>query len=275
MFKNICKTVVLLTMVLTMPYVITKYQNVNMLKTSSEITSPDTILREYCIQQLSKEVTPQYTDEMLKVQAILVRTTVYKEIEELGKEFLSGKTLDKEEIDILYKQKLEKAWDETEGQVVMYENKLALVPFHQVSNGKTRNGEEVLGSNEYSYLQVVECQQDVEAKNQLKSQFIEETGVLIEEWDSAGYVTSVSVAGEKMSGEAFREKYQLASSCFEVQEFENRTRVITKGVGHGLGISQFSANKMAEDGKTYLEILQFFFPGTEIKEVAEILWNIE
>lgn len=275
MFKNICKTVVLLTMVLAMPYVITKYQNVNILKTSSEITSPDTILREYCIQQLSKEVTPQYTDEMLKVQAILVRTTVYKEIEELGKEFLSGKTLDKEEIDILYKQKLEKVWDETEGQVVMYENKLALVPFHQVSNGKTRNGEEVLGSNEYSYLQVVECQRDVEAENQLKSQFIEETEVMIEEWDSAGYVTSVSVAGEKMSGEAFREKYQLASSCFEVQEFENRTRVITKGVGHGLGISQFSANKMAEDGKTYHEILQFFFPGTEIKEVAEILWNIE
>ena len=275
MFKNICKTVVLLTMVLAMPYVITKYQNVNILKTSSEITSPDTILREYCIQQLSKEVTPQYTDEMLKVQAILVRTTVYKEIEELGKEFLSGKTLDKEEIDILYKQKLEKAWEETEGQVVMYENKLALVPFHQVSNGKTRNGEEVLGSNEYLYLQVVECQRDVEAENQLKSQFIEETEVMIEEWDSAGYVTSVSVAGEKMSGEAFREKYQLASSCFEVQEFENRTRVITKGVGHGLGISQFSANKMAEDGKTYHEILQFFFPGTEIKEVAEILWNIE
>ena len=235
----------------------------------------DTMLREYCVRQLSKEVTSQYADEMLKVQAILVRTTVYKEIEELGEKFLEEKITQEEEIDLIYRQKLEKSWDETEGQVAMYGEKLALVPFHQVSNGKTRNGEEVLGSKDYPYLQVVECQRDVEAENQLKSSFIEETGILIEEWDSAGYVTSVSVAGEKMSGEAFREKYQLASSCFEVQEFENRTRVITKGVGHGLGLSQFSANKMAEDGKTSEEILQFFFPGTEIKEVAEILWNIE
>ena len=275
MFKKICKLIIIIGLVLILPYGIIRFLNENELMSSNTPINVDTMLREYCIQQLSKEVTPQYADEMLKVQAILVRTTVYKEIEELGEKFLEEKITQEEEIDLIYRQKLEKAWDETEGQVAMYGEKLALVPFHQVSNGKTRNGEEVLGSKDYPYLQVVECQRDVEAENQLKSSFIEETGILIEEWDSAGYVTSVSVAGEKMSGEAFREKYQLASSCFEVQEFENRTRVITKGVGHGLGLSQFSANKMAEDGKTSEEILQFFFPGTEIKEVAEILWNIE
>lgn len=275
MFKKICKTIILLVLVLILPYTITRYLNENTLKTSSSVTEFNTILQNYCIQQLAKEVTPQYADEMLKVQAILVRTTVYKEIEELGEKFLEEKITQEEEIDLIYRQKLEKAWSETEGQVVMYGEKLALVPFHQVSNGKTRNGEEVLGSKDYPYLQVVECQRDVEAENQLKSSFVEETGILIEEWDSAGYVTSVLINGEKIRGEAFREKYQLSSSCFEVQQFEERTRVITKGVGHGLGLSQFSANKMAEDGKTSEEILQFFFPGTEIKEVAEILWNIE
>ena len=275
MFRKICKLIIIIGLVLILPYGIIRFLNENELMASNTPINVDTMLREYCVRQLSKEVTSQYADEMLKVQAILVRTTVYKEIEELGEKFLEEKITQEEEIDLIYRQKLEKAWDETEGQVAMYGEKLALVPFHQVSNGKTRNGEEVLGSKDYPYLQVVECQRDVEAENQLKSSFIEETGILIEEWDSAGYVTSVSVAGEKMSGEAFREKYQLASSCFEVQEFENRTRVITKGVGHGLGLSQFSANKMAEDGKTSEEILQFFFPGTEIKEVAEILWNIE
>ena len=275
MFRKICKTIILLVLVLILPYIITKYLNENMLKTNSSASDFNTKIKNYCIHHLAKEVTPQYADEMLKVQAILVRTTVYKEIEELGEKFLEEKITQEEEIDLIYRQKLEKAWDETEGQVAMYGEKLALVPFHQVSNGKTRNGEEVLGSKDYPYLQVVECQRDVEAENQLKSSFVEETGILIEEWDSAGYVTSVSINGEKISGEAFREKYQLSSSCFEVQQFEERTRVITKGVGHGLGLSQFSANKMAEDGKTSEEILQFFFPGTEIKEVAEILWNIE
>ena len=34
-------------------------------------------------------------------------------------------------------------------------------------------------------------------------------------------------------------------------------------------------NSEAEKGKTYEEILQFFFAGTEIKEVAEILLDTE
>jgi stage II sporulation protein D len=50
---------------------------------------------------------------------------------------------------------------------------------------------------------------------------------------------------------------------------------VTKGVGHGLGLSQYTANEMAKEGKNYKEILQFFFEGTEVKEVAEILWKVE
>ena len=42
-----------------------------------------------------------------------------------------------------------------------------------------------------------------------------------------------------------------------------------------LGMSQNTANKMSKKGKTYEEILQFFFAGTEIKEVAEILLDTE
>jgi len=40
-------------------------------------------------------------------------------------------------------------------------------------------------------------------------------------------------------------------------------------------MSQNTANKMSKKGKTYEEILQFFFAGTEIKEVAEILLDTE
>lgn len=40
-------------------------------------------------------------------------------------------------------------------------------------------------------------------------------------------------------------------------------------------MSQYSANKMAKKGKTYQEILDYFFEGTEIKEVVEILIDAE
>lgn len=52
-------------------------------------------------------------------------------------------------------------------------------------------------------------------------------------------------------------------------------RVTTKGIGHGLGMSQNTANEMAKEGKQYDEILQYFYEGTEMKEVAEILLNVE
>ena len=42
-----------------------------------------------------------------------------------------------------------------------------------------------------------------------------------------------------------------------------------------LGMSQYSADRMAEEGYTYDEILQYFYEGTEIKEVAEILQDVE
>ena len=41
--------------------------------------------------------------------------------------------------------------------------------------------------------------------------------------------------------------------------------VTTTGKGHGLGMSIWTAGKMAEEGRTYEEILAFFFDGTEIK----------
>ena len=40
-------------------------------------------------------------------------------------------------------------------------------------------------------------------------------------------------------------------------------------------MSQFSAEQMAKEGGTYEEILQYFYEGTEIKEVAEILQDVE
>ncbi|OAS82855.1 SpoIID/LytB domain-containing protein [Metabacillus litoralis] len=37
-----------------------------------------------------------------------------------------------------------------------------------------------------------------------------------------------------------------------------------KGYGHGVGMSQWGANFMGESGKTYKEIIQFYYPGTLI-----------
>ena len=46
--------------------------------------------------------------------------------------------------------------------------------------------------------------------------------------------------------------------------------ITVTGNGHGLGMSQWTANEMAKAGNTYDQILQFFFEGTVInKDIQE------
>lgn len=42
-------------------------------------------------------------------------------------------------------------------------------------------------------------------------------------------------------------------------------KVTGKGNGHGVGMSQWGANEMAEKGKTYKQIIGYYYPGTQVK----------
>lgn len=290
--KKICAVFVIIVL---LPYIVTIFMNGKSMETNqngkngyikveTDAGVKEIPLEEYCIGTLAKEISVEFEPEALKAQAIVVRTTIYKKIEEEGenavmKERFFTKSDMKNQwgrsaFQKNYK-KLKQAWEETDGQVVMYNGQLAMVPFHQLSNGKTRIGKEVLGSDAYPYLQMKECPKDVEADGQMESRLIKVFGAAIASQDSAGYVTGVKVGEETVNGETFRDSYGLLSSCFELQDFEGKTRVTTKGVGHGLGMSQNTANEMAKEGKKYNEILQYFYEGTELKEVAEILLNVE
>ena len=276
MLQRIKKAFAILIIIVLLPYIITIFMNGGTAQSTEKTDGKAELLKAHCIGVLAKEVSSEYEDEMLKAQALLVRTTVYKQVEEQGEAIMEQEGFgDTSEIDASWYRKLEQIWNDTENEVIMYQEKLALVPFHQVSNGKTRDGKEALGSEDYPYLQIRECPKDVAANNQMESKFVEVKGAKVASTDTAGYALTVTVGEETMTGENFRDKYGLASSCFELQEFKANTRVITKGVGHGLGLSQYTANEMAKDGQGYKEILQYFFVGTEVKEVAEILWNLE
>ena len=254
-----------ISILVLLPYIVTVFINGKAVNADAR-----SLLDTYCLNMLANEVSSDYEDEMLKVQAVIVRTTVYQNVDEIVAEEIES--LD---ADPAWRRRLERAWKETEGQVLMYENELALLPFHYLSNGKTRSGEEVLESTSYPYLKVKECLADLECEEQLSVQMLELSGAEVVKKDSAGYVMELKVGELVQSGEKFREEYGLASSSFELQSFSEVTRVICKGIGHGLGLSQYSANEMAKEGKNYQEILQYFYEGTSLQEVAEILWDGE
>lgn len=279
--------------IVLLPYVVTVFLNGPSIETAAPADEMEVMVKqgekeiqlpldEYGIGRMAKEIPASYEEETIKVQAILVRTAVYKQLKEEGSEavladdFWTEKEM-KEEWGSRkfseYYRKMENAWQETEGQVVMCGEELANTPFTRLTNGSTRDGKEVLGSEDYPYLKIKECPLDIESKDQIRTVTTEDMDAEIKETDTAGYVTSVRVGEETMSGEEFREKYKLDSSCFILQKYDGKMRITTRGIGHGLGLSQYTANEMAKEEKTTEEILQYFFEGTEIREVAEIIRN--
>lgn len=279
-----------LTILILLPYVITIFINGPSIRTAAEVSAVtvkvekekktiDMDLVKYCIGRLANEMPAGYKEEALKAQAILVRTVVYAQILEEGSaaalpdEYWSEKEM-KENWGTEYHskyRKLKKAWEDTDGQVLMYEDKLANVPFCRLTNGSTRDGKEVLESEEYPYLKMKECPFDIESKEQIQTTILEDMDAEVTETDSAGYVKKVRVGENTMGAEEFRKEYQLSSSCFTLQRYDGKLRVVTRGVGHGLGMSQYTANRMAKNGGTCEDILNYFFEGTRIEEVAEIV----
>ena len=276
-----------------LPYVVTVFLNGSSIETSSRVDDThvkvkngdnevDMSIEEYCIGRIAKEIPVTYEEEAVKAQAVLVRTAVYKMIKETGsstvleEEFWTAKEMEKQWGAVKYAanyNKIKKAWQDTEGQVLMYGETIASTPFCRMTNGSTRDGKEVLGGEEYPYLKIKECPLDIESKEQMQTIILDDMDAEVTGQDTTGYVTSVRVGQESVSGEEFRKAYGLSSSCFTLQKYDGKLRAVTRGVGHGLGMSQYTADQMAKEKKGYQEILAYFFEGTEIKEVAEILLN--
>ena len=67
-----------------------------------------------------------------------------------------------------------------------------------------------------------------------------------------------------LSGTEVRNIFELRSANFEIELKDKSLVFKVKGYGHGVGMSQWGAEVMAKDGKTYREILSYYYPDTEI-----------
>jgi stage II sporulation protein D len=66
---------------------------------------------------------------------------------------------------------------------------------------------------------------------------------------------------------------KIRSDLYDIRN--NRDQVIFsgRGAGHGVGLCQAGASEMAREGKTYREILDFYFPGTKLTQVQPEQWQ--
>ena len=81
---------------------------------------------------------------------------------------------------------------------------------------------------------------------------------------ASGYVASLPVCGQTVSGAALRRALGLRSACFTLRYQDGGFCITTRGYGHGVGLSQWGAKALAEQGQGYADILAHYFPGTQL-----------
>ena len=251
-------------------------------------------MEEYLVYKLSTVMPETYEKEALKAQSVLLRTEVVQAIaKQEGEELLlSGAGQSKwYEMDISSERfrNWKQAVDETAGLYLCCQGEPIQASYFQISNGGTRDAAEVWDTDQRPYLRSVSCIQDKAAQNYSsrvrvsKTDYLRAvqsrlTGAFSEQelweevkltYDTAGYVTGVSFLkqdgeAEQIDGETFRYLFDLPSASFEMEREEREVIFRVAGVGHGFGMSQYSANCMALNGKTYDQILENFFYRTEL-----------
>ena len=228
-------------------------------------------------------------DECIKAQAVIARTNFRAAVKE-GKsipESIPESTLKElwgETYDTYYKR-LKTLIAETKGETLQYNGEYIYAAYHQISAGNTRTMQEYAGADKMPYLSMAACHEDVTAENYLnvyfwkKDEFLtlmktffpegnvsSTQEVYVLERDEAGYALRVQVGQTTVDGEYFRNQLALPSACLEISLIEENVRLVTMGVGHGFGMSQHTAKKMAEAGSGYKEILNYFYKGVVLSE---------
>jgi stage II sporulation protein D len=79
-------------------------------------------------------------------------------------------------------------------------------------------------------------------------------------------VKSVKVGSITMTGAKFRTMLGLKSANFKIVFKSSNVEIDCSGYGHGVGMSQWGANAMAKEGKSYIQILSHYYQGTVISK---------
>lgn len=245
------------------------------------------------ISILAKEISVNSEREAIKAQAVIARTNLIgarlageDEPEGLNTDQMM-KQFGEEAFQRCY-EKLADCAEETGGLVITSGNKIIEAPYFAVSAGYTRSAADAFAGEEVSYLKSVKSKEDIDSEEFLRVEFREieefvlacnnaypdagltaaDIGSQIEilSRDGGEYVKEIRIGGATVNGEQFRKALELHSACFTIKEVEGKIRIVTKGFGHGVGLSQYGAKILAAEGKTYEEILKKYFTDIKITE---------
>ncbi len=242
--------------------------------------------KDYVSSVVGSETWPNWPTEALKAQAVLTQTRLARLSD---KAVLSDSTQEEAYFGADYakgyvKDAVQSVW----GQALTFKHR-PIVPFyHAACGGATSSGANIFGTNgaDTNYLESVKCSFCKSSpfwqtkSSVLPAGILEKTAANLQKTeilkqDAAGRPIKVKLAnGAIISGYQFwlqlgqnfgwdkapGTRYKLC------KQIDNSLKISSNGAGHGVGMCQWGAASQARMGKSYKDVLHYYFPATTIEQ---------
>lgn len=257
----------------------------------------ETAMADYLVGVVAAEMPASFEPEALKAQAVAARTYILDHAahppeahrnaavcadpgcccahitEEEMRENWGGD----------YRKNLRRIRDavrETDGQRLTYAGEPIRAVFHSSSGGQTEASAALWGA--VPYLVSVPSPETAQTVPGFEttvtvsaSDAAQALGVALPEdpaqWlgetvrDGADRVETITIGGKALTGAEARRLFSLRSTNFIAEIADGNLVFHVIGSGHGVGMSQYGANVMAQQGALYSEILAHYYPGTVLE----------
>ncbi len=247
-------------------------------------------IEDYLVGVLAAEMPASFEIEALKAQAVAARTYAYYKY--INNQLLTGTTSDQAFINDsqmqskwgedykIYKEKISKAIEDTKDLIITYQENPIIAFYFSMSNGTTENSLTVFGE-ELPYIQSVKSpweenhqnyQETITYKKEeiCKMLNIDCTSFIVNKitYNENNRIDLITINDIDYTGVDFRNLLNLRSTDITININDNQVTLITNGYGHGVGMSQYGANGLAKEGKTYEEILKYYYQDIEINKIT-------
>ncbi len=241
----------------------------------------------YVSSVVGGETTPQFAKEALKAQAVLV----YTRLSPKGRHPVLSDTTD----EMVYlgaqheRPEVIDAVNEVDRRRLMFHGYPAQAFFHACCAGRTSRGVDIFGENAraLTYLQSIACNfckrsplyrsTTKQIPASIFNREIADSQPLVLQSDEAKRIIRAEL--RKKGAKKVVSGYQLwleigqklgwdkaPGTRYEIKQSGTNYTLKSSGGGHGVGLCQWGAQGMAAEGKTYAEILQYYFPGTTLEK---------
>ncbi|MBM7664795.1 stage II sporulation protein D [Solibacillus kalamii] len=245
-------------------------------------------IEDYLIGVIAGEMPASFHMEALKAQAIASRTYVLKQTNYGKKPILTttahqvynDQELREEKWKTTFaenEEKITEAVNQTANQILTYNDELITAMFHASSFQYTESAENYSG-NPIPYLTATTSPEQLnqeqttytfeELNKNLKQNFSRaqlQNAKL--KRNNTNRIEQITIHKKTWTGREMRTLLNLRSTNFTWEPTAAGITIKTYGYGHGVGMSQYGADAMAQGGLTAEGILSHYYPSTTLKSI--------